>query len=290
MRDRWQLSFPGRLGLIILILGASATGLAAPPATAMPPRPRASGQVAQVGYVDLRVLTAFHPLMARYDRQTRTVRDTPAAGVTDHEAEARRLASRSAELLAELAELERRVKPLLASSGKGEATAIYQEYWRERQSIQGEVEMVQQAMRAAAVSGNYHEGTPPADFMMPVAMRISTDIRTVLQHLQRQHQLACIIDVSVLERAGTTDEPGVATTLPSNAHWAWWGQLQSAADGDPGAFPQWLRAARPRLAAVLPGGGHRPVVAGGIDLTLEALRALRRQPPPPATGGQTDQR
>ncbi len=239
-------------------------------------QPRSTGSDSSYGVVDVRVLLACHPLMAKFDAHSRRFRETASSALGDPDETRQHLEKKRNALQSELAQLDDQLKRILASGGD-RAQSEYHAFWQKRSQLKEEYDLLESAREAASLQGNYVNGLPPPDTLMPIFMRISHSIRSVLRNLQTRYRLVAILDASALQPE--TPPPGTLAlpALPSNLHWNLW-RGEPLGDGD---IDAWMSGCRAHFAQLAPVRFARPDKAGARDLTLEALRELRATPAKP---------
>ena len=231
------------------------------------------------GVVDYHLLLNLHPIMRQFNVQTGRFDGTnssPVSGQTPEE-----LKTRLEALKKQMTSLDDRIKSRLSRGGSG-ATQEYSRYWKRRQTLTEEHQLIREALLTGGLTGSLHEGVPSSETLMPICIKITQTILGILQDLQRRHGLEAIVNVGPLI---LNAEPPSPLPIPFNLHWkAWAGQGLSEPEiaALRASTKDLLQTLSPRRVAM-------PCKAGAKDLTAEAAKLLLdylpAQGPDPQHGG-----
>ncbi|MFZ2961271.1 MAG: hypothetical protein WA705_30720 [Candidatus Ozemobacteraceae bacterium] len=249
--------------VFFLIFGSLIVSAAAQPS----PAPR-------YGVVDYRVLLSCHPLMARFNPMTHRFNDSPSMPVGNPEDARKDVQTKQKEARARIQQLDEGIKSVVAKGGAGVQEA-YAQHWKKRQILNDEVEALEKTEQFVAVQGNYVEGVPPAEAMIPTLQIVNRGVGRILSDLQKRYGLVAVLDSSVLLQGESNED--VSLDPPMNVHWNLWGGGTLSQED----IQRWRHLVRGTYAALLPAGRRGPFKAGFIDLTAEAAGMIRR-----LTGGE----
>ncbi len=234
--------------------------------TGWPAPARSSGF--QYGYVDGSKLIAMHPLMRRFDPQTRRFLNTVSQPLPSED---------PSEFIARLQKLLQEQKALLVKldanyadkiTGKGMAARkAWWTFWKRRESLRIYHNLVQEAITQAAIQGNFYLNMPSDWTLMPVVMAISASVRDACEYLRTSNGLSLVLDTSVLLQKQPETPPGM---LFPNRHWQIWG----GGDINGEILQQTGLAMKDCVTRMLPERSDRPYVAGAMDLNPLAVSLL----------------
>lgn len=226
----------------------------------------AEKQKTSVGFVDFRLLLLEHPLMKRFDPTSRRFLKTVSAFAPDLEAHRQACSEELQEVRSRLKTLETEARPLLRGGGAS-AREAYSAYWKKRAFLQDEEAVLQNAVASAAMTGNYHIGMTSEDSLIPIVTLINRHLRDLVEEVKARNRLDLVLDIS-----GFAPETGLFT-VPAirveNQHWLLW-------DGKP-LTRELLLAWREQAWSSIPGlaSGKSPILAGALDLRVQAVELLR---------------
>ncbi|MDD2997816.1 MAG: hypothetical protein PHV05_02070 [Candidatus Riflebacteria bacterium] len=221
------------------------------------------------GYVNGSRLIALHPLMRQFDPLSRRFRNTisqprPSENPAEYIQRLQALVAKQIKLIAELdANYAERI------TGQGMAARkAWWSFWKRRESMKISLTLLQEAIKQAALHGNFYLNMPSDWSLMPVAMAISSTIRDVCEYLRVNSELDVVLDTSVfIQNEKHFASPGF---IP-NRHWQIW-RKESL---DANELQEIGFSLKESVTGIFPELAHRPFVAGAVNLNSSAVPLLR---------------
>lgn len=214
------------------------------------------------GFVDGRKLIRMHPLMHKYDSQTRRFIDTvsqprPSEDPSEYIS---RLRGRLEGMKVMIAALDEKYAGKINDRGMA-ARKAWWTFWKKRESLKIYESLIQEAINQASVHGNFYLNFPSDWTMMPVAKAIAGSVNDACDYLRTAHKLDMVFDVSVF--TSSLSKLSELDVIP-NPHWKIWSG-QALNNGDLQIIRNSMGLA---LTKTFPDLRNRPFVAGAMDLRI----------------------
>jgi Skp family chaperone for outer membrane proteins len=221
------------------------------------------------GYVNGKKLILSHPLMMRFDPQTRSFKQTVSQPLPSENSEQyiNRLKRSLAEVNSLISNLDAEYSGQIAGNGMY-ARKVYSLYWKKRESLRFYAKLLENAINQVKNQGDFYLNSPSEWKLMPVVEGISTTINQVCNLLMQKYDLKVVLDASVFK---LKQQQSLPTKPMFNQHWEIW-------RGRPKAIKNIDLIASQLISSVrndFPEIAHRPFVAGVKKLDTEALQMIK---------------
>ncbi|HQG29829.1 MAG TPA: hypothetical protein PLY73_14850, partial [Candidatus Ozemobacteraceae bacterium] len=151
-----------------------------------------------IGYFDLTRIIALHPLMGKFDLQTRRFTGTPSQPPEDLSLAINRTESNIRAITFRLDQLKSRLEKDLKSGGKAASDAM-QAYWLRRKPIEAELAIEQSRLTEYTEMLSMGRSTRN-ESIVPILEQILSDIRDAIGEVAARNRAHVILDVSALNR------------------------------------------------------------------------------------------
>ncbi|MBF0544396.1 MAG: hypothetical protein HQM08_08180 [Candidatus Riflebacteria bacterium] len=222
--------------------------------------------------IDSRLMILAHPLTQKFDPETHRFKGTSSEPVTGG-------ASGVAELKEEMGEIRIKLSGLVADYSKkfekansSDKLLLEKKFFAEKSFFENRLKMLdERSSEAIGVPGS--PGMTPYSSIIPQVLKISQDIKTVLQELSRKNSMIPVLDISSLIPLLPEDLPAPKQDLLSqNLHFLLWSrkspQKETVLPWIQEAGNYWTKREFNRFS---------PVPFGGKDLRKEAAKLISQQ-------------
>ncbi|MBF0544235.1 MAG: hypothetical protein HQM08_07375 [Candidatus Riflebacteria bacterium] len=238
------------------------------------------------GFVDYRMLLLAHPVMQRFDPETRRFADSPSAFVLNKDATRASLEQKLKKLTNQMKDLDEEIKPFLKNNKK--VTKKYEKYWSKRKALQEEFDLTKLSLSQLKIDGNYNEGRTSISSLVPVIELLNSSITEALNALKKKYELSAILDISsfVKPQSNTDELTLINSEVPSyeNLQRKIWNSEKITRN----QLADWMKKIDPTIVRYAPDYPFLPIRAGAVDLVIEATNLIRSKTKPTFKGEEDE--
>lgn len=235
--------------------------------------PLEAAEATVIGYFDLTRIIALHPLMGKFDLQTRRFTETPSQPPKDLPLAIKRSELNIRAITLRLDQLKSRLETDIKSGGKAASDAV-QAYWHRRKPIEAEL-AIERSRLTEYTEMQFMGRSTRNESIVPVLDQILSDVRDAIGEVAARNRAHVILDVSALNRRQAS-RPATAdlSSVQGNPVQQLWQAPDSNVTAE--TLERWLDDAGEIMVRRFPGLGC-PIPTGGVDLEPEIIRLLNRK-------------